>query len=213
MSKYPRTFHLPWSKGASNDDKISDDVSPLIGTDVVITEKLDGSNSSLTNKGVYARSHSDFSKNPWDKQMWNIWERIKNDLSDGVYLFGENMEGIHSIEYTNLDSYFYIFGVRDNNIFISWDEVEEYSYLLDIPTVPVLFRGVINSEKELKNITESFAKEKSKLGGPIEGIVVRNANMFHSDDFSNNVMKLVRANHVTTDEHWTKRWQKASIKR
>jgi hypothetical protein len=121
----------------------------LIGIDIVITEKLDGSNSSITNKGVYARSHSDFSKNPWDKQMWNIWERIKNDLSDGVYLFGENMEGIHSIEYTNLDSYFYIFGVRDNNIFISWDEVEEYSYLLDIPTVPVLFRGVINSEKEL----------------------------------------------------------------
>jgi hypothetical protein len=103
--------------------------------------------------------------------------------------------------------------VRDNNIFISWDEVEEYSYLLDIPTVPVLFRGVINSEKELKSITESFGKERSKLGGPIEGIVIRNANMFHSDDFSNNVMKLVRANHVTTTNHWTRSWKKASIKR
>lgn len=212
MSKYPRTLHLPWSKGASNDDKISDDVSPLIGIDIVITEKLDGSNSSITNKGVYARSHSDFSKNPWDKQMWNIWERIKNDLSDGVFLFGENMEGIHSIEYSNLESYFYIFGVRDNNIFVSWDEVEEYSYLLDIPTVPVLFKGVVDTEKELKAMTESFAKSSSKLGGEIEGIVVRNADMFHGDDFSENVMKLVRANHITTDEHWTKRWKKAKIK-
>ena len=31
----------------------------------------------------------------------------------------------------------------------------------------------------------------SKLGGEIEGIVVRNADMFHNDDFAKNVMKYV----------------------
>ena len=41
MSKYNRTYHLPWSPGATNDDRISSDVSPLIGIDIVITEKLE----------------------------------------------------------------------------------------------------------------------------------------------------------------------------
>jgi RNA ligase len=196
MSKYPRTYHLSWSPGATNDDRISDSVESLIGIDIVITEKLDGSNASITKDGVYARSHVDFSKNPWDKEMWNIYYKIKNDISEGVFLFGENMEGIHSIEYSNLTSYFYIFGVIDNNIWVPWSEVEEYSFLLDIPTVPVLFKGVVNSEKELKELTETLSKQPSSLGGIRECIVVRNADMFHNDDFSTNVMKWVRKGHV-----------------
>jgi hypothetical protein len=211
MSKYPRTYHLPYSPGTTNDDKISDSVSSLIGIDIVITEKLDGSNSSITKDGVYARSHVDFSKNPWDKEVWNIFHLIKRDLDEDVFLFGENLEGVHSIEYTNLDSYFYIFGIRDNNIWIPWEKVEEYSYLLDIPTVPVLFKGVVNSEKELKQIVDKLVSEKSELGGEREGIVVRRADMFHNDDFAENVMKCVRKDHVTTDEHWSRNWVKAKL--
>ena len=211
MSKYPRTYHLPYSPGTTNDDKISDSVSSLIGIDIVITEKLDGSNSSITKDGVYARSHVDFSKNPWDKEVWNIFHLIKRDLDEDVFLFGENLEGVHSIEYTNLDSYFYIFGIRDNNIWIPWEKVEEYSYLLDIPTVPVLFKGVVNSEKELKQIVDKLVSEKSELGGEREGIVVRRADMFHNDDFAENVMKWVRKDHVTTDEHWSRNWVKAKL--
>ena len=212
MSKYPRTYHFNWSPGSTNDDRISDSVDHLIGIDIVIPEKLDGSNSSITKNGVYGRSHVDFSKNPWDREMWNIYYKIKNDLSDNVFLFGENMEGIHSIEYTNLTSYFYIFGVRDNNIWIPWQEVEEYSYLLDIPTVPILFKGRVNSEKELKELTENLSKQPSSLGGIREGVVVRNANMFHNDDFSINIAKWVRAGHVTTSAHWTRNWKKCKIK-
>jgi hypothetical protein len=35
-----------------------------------------------------------------------------------------------------------------------------------------------------------------------EGYVVRNADKFHYDDFSSNVAKWVRKNHVQTDTHW-----------
>jgi hypothetical protein len=35
--------------------------------------------------------------------------KVEGQLGRGLFLFGENMEGIHSIEYNNLDSYFYIF--------------------------------------------------------------------------------------------------------
>lgn len=213
MSKYNRTYHLPWSPGATNDDRISSDVSSLIGIDIVITEKLDGENCGMTDDGVYARSHATFTTSPWSREVRNLHKiSVEGQLGDGVYLFGENMEGIHSIEYKNLSSYFYLFGIRDNNIWVPWTKVEEYSYLLDIPTVPVLFKGVINSEKELKDLTENLASKPSELGGVREGIVVRNADMFHNDDFAENVMKLVRKDHVQTDEHWTRNWRKATLK-
>ena len=211
MSKYARSFHLPWSLGTTSDDRISKSVDSLVGINIVITEKLDGSNTAFTKNGVYGRSHVEFTRNPWDIKSWDIWNRISRNIDEDVYIFGEGMYGIHSIEYSNLKSYFYIFGVRDNNIWISWDQVEEYSYLLDIPTVPVLFKGVVSSEKELKDLTESLSKEPSALGGLREGIVVRNADIFHNDDFSDNLMKWVRKGHVQTDQHWTRDWKKAKI--
>jgi hypothetical protein len=212
MSKYNRTYHLFFSPGATSDDRISKDVSSLIGVDIVITEKLDGENCGMTNDGVYARSHAAFTTSAWSREVRQLHElKIKGQLEDNVYIFGENMEGIHSIEYKNLKSYFYIFGVRDNNIWIPWESVEEYSYLLDIPTVPVLFKGKVHSEKELKELVEKLVSESSELGGEREGIVIRNAGMFHNDDFKDNVLKWVRYGHVRTDSHWTKNWKKAKL--
>lgn len=161
----------------------------MIGIDVVITEKLDGENCGMTRGGVYARSHAAYTESTWSREVRQLHSMIKSSIDPDVFIFGENMEGVHSIEYTNLTSYFYIFGVRDNNIWIPWESVEEYSYLLDIPTVPVLFKGIINSEKELKQIVEDLVKQPSSLGGQREGIVIRNANLFHNDDFVDNVMK------------------------
>jgi hypothetical protein len=214
MSKYNRTYHLPWSPGSTNDDRISDSVESLLGTEIVITEKLDGENCGMTDEGVYARSHATFTTSPWSREVRQLHKlSVEDELGDGVFLFGENMEGIHSIEYTNLESYFYIFGIRDNDIWIPWEKVEEYSYLLDIPTVPVLFKGVVNSSKELQQIVEDLVSKPSELGGQREGIVVRTAGMFHNDDFADNVMKWVRKGHVSTDVHWTRNWEKAEIKR
>ncbi len=211
MSKYNRTYHLPFSPGSTNDDRISDSVTSLIGIEIVITEKLDGENTGMTSGGVYARSHAAFTDSAWSREVRQLHSMIKSSIDEDVFIFGENMEGIHSIEYTNLKSYFYMFGVRDNNIWISWDSVEEYSYLLDIPVVPVLFRGFINSEKELQQIVEDLVKQPSALGGKREGIVIRNAGMFHNDDFSENVMKWVRKGHVQTTSHWTRDWKKAKL--
>lgn len=213
MSKYKRTYHLPWSLGTTNDDKISKDVSNIIGVRIIITEKLDGENTGMVNDGVYARSHSTFTKSPWSVGVRSLHDnKVRGNLEDNVYLFGENMEGIHSIEYTELDSYFYLFGVRKDEIYLSWDLVEEYSFLLDIPTVPVLFDGVVESVEELIKIVNNLVESDSKFGGDIEGIVVRTFEEFHGDDFHKNVLKWVREDHVKTDEHWTRNWKKSNVK-
>ena len=214
MSKYNRTYHLPYSPGATSDDKISKSVDSLLGKEIVITEKLDGENCGMTDEGVYARSHAAFTTSAWSREVRQLHKlSVEDELGDGFFLFGENMEGIHSIEYTNLESYFYIFGIRDNDIWIPWEKVEEYSYLLDIPTVPVLFKGIVNSAKELQQIVEDLVSKPSELGGQREGIVVRTAGMFHNDNFADNVMKWVRKGHVQTDVHWTRNWKKAQLKR
>jgi hypothetical protein len=212
MSKYNRTYHLPFSKGTTNDDKISDSISPLINSNIVITEKIDGENTALVNDGVYARSHATYTTSPWSREVRMIHDlKVRNQIEDDLYLFGENVEGIHSIEYTALKDYFYLFGVRLGKYWLSWDKVEEYSYLLDLELAPVLFKGVFSSEEELKSKVEELVRVPSSLGGEREGIVIRVKEQFHEKDFSTHVQKWVRENHVKTDEHWTRNWKKAKV--
>ena len=227
--KYPRTYHLPYSPGATSDDKISNDVSGLIGEEIVILEKLDGENCNFVKDGVYARSHASFTISPWSREVRMMHSMIKNDLYDNISLFGENMEGIHSIEYLDLESYFYLFNIREEGRWYSWDEMLEIAYLLDLKTVPVFWRGIVNSELELKKLVEQFTKGESKLGGVnplksseivednqrqkvIEGVVIRTTKSFYDEDFSNNVLKWVRKDHVTTDKFWAKNWKKSKLK-
>lgn len=212
MSKYPRSYHLDFSPGATSDDKIADYIDSLIGIRIIISEKIDGENTGMNNDGVYARSHASFTTSTWSREVRQIHnQKVNGNLEEGVYIFGENMEGIHSINYTDMSSYFYIFGVRDNDTWLSWDKVEEYSYLLDIPIVPVLFDGLVNSKKELTEIVTRIMSKPSELGGEKEGIVIRKYEEFQNDDFANCLQKWVRKNHVTTTKHWTRTWKKAQL--
>lgn len=153
---YPRTYHFPFSPGATRDDKIQSDFSALINTPIVITEKLDGGNVSLTRNGVFARSHSTFSANPWDVYIWHIQRRISKDIEPNWFLYGENLTAIHSIEYEQLTTPFYLFHVAEDDVFWSWDKVLELAYLLDLTTVPVLFEGQVATVKELTQLVTTL---------------------------------------------------------
>lgn len=215
-TKYPRTYHLPFSEGLTNDDrKVDDDWwEHLKDKTLILSEKLDGENQSVYKNGVYARSHSAPTTNPWSRNMTErggIYDQIKNLLSDNEGVYGENMYGIHSIKYNKLPSYFFMFAVRNNERWYSWNEVVEMSEILNIPTVPILEKRVFSSPEDLENTILSYMKKGSKYGDTIEGVVVRNADSFLLDDFSKNVVKYVRKNHVQTDEHWKKNWERAKL--
>lgn len=113
--------------------------------DLVLIEKLDGQNNCFNKYGVFARSHTLPSAHPWDKPMRERWELIKNDLND-LEIFGENMYGIHSIAYQKLESYYYVFAVREKGHWLSWEEVKFYASMLDFPTVPEILIQVKLSE-------------------------------------------------------------------
>lgn len=202
--KYNRTYHFPFSPGATNDDKIAESMDALIGVPIVITEKMDGSNTSLESDGCFARTHSGPPSHPSFDGLKALHASIKYLISNYTQLFGEWCYAKHSIEYSELPGYFMIFNVRDTEfgIWSSWEEVECWANEIGVPTVPVLYEGIVSSEKELKELVESFMNQPSSCGGIREGVVVRIAKGFPDENFSKCVLKCVRANHVQTSEHW-----------
>lgn len=192
--KYPRTYHFEWSKGATSDDKIQKDLSYLEGKEVIISEKFDGENSSMTNEFYYARS-LDSNNHPSRNYVKGIWGNIKHLIPNNFRICGENMFAKHSLEYDDLEDYFLVFSIWNGEECLSWDETLEYCELLGLKTVKVLYRGIFDIEyiKKLKIDTDKQ-----------EGYVVRNSHSFLLKDFKYNCLKYVRENHVTTDEHWSK---------
>jgi hypothetical protein len=220
--KYGRTYHYPFSPGTSSDDRIAHDYwkhlqcIPLL----IHTEKLDGENNCLSKTGVFARSHAAPTTSPWTESLRRYWQLIKYDLGD-LEIFGENLYAIHSIEYRKLQHHFYVFGIREHNQWLSWDETQFYANMLDLPTVPVIKTEVVSKSQETFETEMLLLANGSGLFEPydvsnqnkstIEGIVSRNANSYSVDAFSENVFKYVRKGHVKTDKHWTRNWKRASL--
>lgn len=206
--KYNRTLHLPWSEGATSDDKISKDVESLLHKEIVITEKVDGSNTSIEAGGCFARSHNGPPTHSSFDGLKALHSNIKYSIPDNIQIFGEWCFALHSIAYDKLPGYFLMFAIREldkngESFWYSWDEVKAWAEELNIPTVPVLWQGIVSSEKELRSITNKLVFEKSVYGETREGIVIRLADVIPNKNFSESVMKWVRKNHVQTSDHWT----------
>jgi len=197
LKKYPRSFHLPWSRGYTHDDKVAKNVNHFLGKEVVVTEKLDGEGTTLYRDYMHARSinSANHPSRHWVKTFHASFAyRIPNDWR----LCGENVYAKHSIYYQALTSYFYLFSIwNEDNICLSWDETIAFASELGIETVPVLYRGIFDEEKIKRTFTGI-----SLFDGEQEGYVIRNAGSFHYDDFQFNLGKFVRMDHVQTSEHW-----------
>lgn len=195
FTKYPRTKHLPFSKGISNDDKVLNNIKLFEQMDeIVITEKMDGENTTLYSNHLHARSID--SKNH-ESRSWikNFHSTIKQNIPESYRICGENLYAKHSIFYSNLYSYFYGFNIWENNICLSWEDTILWFNELNIICVPVLYRGVYN-KKIITELTEYIDNHSSEK----EGYVIRNSDSF--SNFGENVAKYVRKNHVNTDKHW-----------
>ncbi|RAJ05534.1 RNA ligase [Chitinophaga skermanii] len=222
QGKYGRTYHYPFSPGTTSDDRINhgywQDVQHI--PTLVHTEKLDGENNCLNKYGVFARSHAAPTTSPWTSTLRTYWQLIKRELGD-LEIFLENLYAVHSLHYTKLDHHFYVFAVRENGLWLSWEETKFYAAMLDLPTVPEIsiFPTPLQQthfESEVLQIVQgpgAFAPVDTISLQPstMEGIVTRNAAAYSVDAFAQNVFKYVRKGHVKTDEHWTRNWKRAPL--
>ena len=215
IQKYWKTYHLPHSLCLTSDDKfMSKEQYAYLSSleDVVATEKKDGECRNYYSEITFARSmNSDIMMNDFFRQarsyVLSLYGRIKHDIPEDIGIHGEDLYAKHSIYYEHLKDYYQVFNMSQIDIMLScsrearmlsWNEIVEYCELLDLTHVPVLYRG-----KYDESLIKSLYTERNMLGDEVEGFVVRNAQSFLLSEFTWNVGKFVRRNHVQTDEHWS----------
>jgi len=204
MIKYPRTPHLPWSPGAKQDDVV---MTNLWGdVPCVITEKIDGENTTMYNDYIHARS-LDSRHHPSRSWVKNLHSSIRHLIPDGYRICGENVYAKHSIYYTELPSYFLVFSIWNDDICLSWDDTKKLCQDWNLHHVPEICDLIFdaNKIKKMKHKTSAYkiytdeTKEKEDIP---EGYVVRKLDSFCYNEFDKSVCKYVRKSHIQTDEHW-----------
>lgn len=200
-TKYPST---PYLRGSASVD-VKD---PIVGPDVfsskdhrkyvVVTEKMDGENTTMYRDHIHARS-LDSRHHPSRDWVKGFHASIKHNIPEGWRVCGENVYAEHSIHYDALPSYFLGFSIwNENDVCLRWTHTLELFRAWGITPVPILWTGLYANEA-IVEIYHSLDLTKQ------EGIVVRTTSSFALADFAENVAKLVRPNHVQTDEHWTRK--------
>ncbi|MEY9906795.1 putative kinase [Catenulispora sp. MAP12-49] len=190
---YPRTPHLPWSPGATADDVRARDLSGLAGRRVVVTEKMDGENTTLYADGLHARS-LDSAHHPSRAWVKALHSRIAARIPEGWRISGENLFAKHSIPYEDLDGFFYGFSVWDGDQCLDWMSTVAFLQGLGIPTPRVLWAGDFDEKLIQQQLKLDLTRQ--------EGYVVRPAEGFAYTEFAERVAKWVRPSHVQTDTHW-----------
>lgn len=202
--KYPRTLHLPWSPGRTKDDRVHGSLAHWVGKEIVVTEKMDGENTTVYSDGYSHARSVDSGNHQSRNRLKSDLQRWAHELPRGWRVCGENLTAVHSIKYSTLPDRFLLFSIWDGNRCLSWDETEEWAELLDLQTPPVIWRGIVESEKELQRIlTAAWGSIQGE--DESEGYVVRLASSFEVRDFHRAVGKFVRANHVSSAQHWMHR--------
>ncbi|GAA5067058.1 hypothetical protein GCM10023259_061080 [Thermocatellispora tengchongensis] len=168
------------------------DLSGMRGREVVVTEKLDGENTTLYHDGMHARS-LDSGHHPSRAWVKGLQGRIGAAIPPGWRVCGENVYARHSIAYQELESWFYGFSVWDGDHCLDWDRTVRFLRGLGVPVPPVLWRGVFD-ERALRALRLDTTRQ--------EGYVVRTVAGFGREEFAGRVAKWVRPDHVQTGTHW-----------
>lgn len=194
LVKYPRTYHLPWSPGVGEDDRVMESLEGLEGRRVIVAEKMDGQNITMRREKVHGRS---VDGRPQPSQDWvkQFWSTIASDIPEDWRVCGENLFAKHSIAYEDLPTFFMGFSVWDGtNTCLAWDDTMEWFELLGITPVPVLYDGIFDA-KLIQGLWSNDQWDRS------EGYTVRDAGAFSASQFKSKMGKFVRPGHLQTVRH------------
>jgi len=196
--KHPKIYHLPWSVGITDDDEVLTSIEQFKGRQIVITEKMDGENTTMYHNKIHARSLDSRSHitRDWVK---NLHSKIKFDIPRSWRICGENLYAKHTIHYKNLPSYFMVHSIWIDDECLSWRDTEEFSTLLNLDMVPKIYQGIWK-DSLFENLLSTY---NSPYSDGVEGYVIRLLNMFSFEKYNQCVAKYVREKHVKIEDiHW-----------
>lgn len=192
--KYPKTLHLPDSP-SREEFKPYTPYKFFEGSDLVITEKLDGANVGFDRKGLFSRSGSTPSHSQFDR-LKALHGDIRWQLPDDIVFFGEWCEAIHHFKYRRLSALavdrLFIFGIYEkvSKEFLSWSDTVYITNAMGLNHVPVVaYSDDYRSFLDLRENLGMLLDRSSSLGYDKEGLIVRKVAPFSIDDFSANVAK------------------------
>jgi RNA ligase len=197
--KYPRTFHLPYSPKRGSDDKVLVSDAHFQGRQVVVTEKMDGENTTLYADYLHARSIEP----EWDEsKSWLDRLRLTfaPALPAGWRVCGENLFYKHTIHYQGLTSLFYVYSVWDaQNHCLSWAETTECCQSWGLQAMPLIYAG----RYEAAAIRRAFDQYQQAAPQLVEGFVLRLAEAFDYESFGRSVAKYVAPTfEIAPGKHW-----------
>ncbi len=153
-----------------------------------MTEKLDGGNCCLCAGKVFARTHKHEATHDSFSPVKALYARVIAEMTETeveeLSLFGENMTGVHSIDYPGLTSCFYLFGAfrkpqQGAGHWLSWDAVARLARRLCIPHVAVVYRGVFESAGAIHQLMlkhaqlpSSVSSQQVRMRSPLSSIFV-----------------------------------------
>jgi len=172
LCKYPRTAHLQGSRKSHGDDLEDVPWKELAGKNVVIEEKVDGTNVGISfseqgdlllqSRGHYLRG------GPRERQydLLKQWAAARQEelycvLGSRYILYGEWLFAKHTVFYDALPHYLLEFDVLDteNNVFLSTPARKELlfrgSYVVPVEQVLVLWYGTFD---ELGDVTSLITR-------------------------------------------------------
>lgn len=216
--KYPRTPHLEGSRLQPGDEDLAQvPFARLRGRNLVVEEKLDGSNAgiSFTAEGelrLQSRGHF-LTGGPREKQfaILKSWAAaltplLQPVLRDRFVLYGEWLYAKHTVYYDALPHYFCEFDVLDLSTkrFLSTPKRAEMLAGLPISSVPVLRSGPIATLAELLGLIGP-SRCRTDPSEPMEGLYIK----VEEDGVVTERYKWVRASFLTeildSGTHWADR--------
>lgn len=212
--RFPHIPQLAWQgTGEPRDDKVlsAAEAGELLGTDVVVEEKLDGANLGLSvgeDGRLRAQNRGQYLQPPFGGQFARLgpWLTAHEDalfdaLDTHLIAFGEWCAARHSLDYTALPDWWLVFDIYDRREDRFWSTCrrDDWARNLRLPVVPMLLRG----HTDLPGLKDLLNNYRSRYrDGPMEGVVIR----VEDNRWLNQRAKLVRAEFTQQiDSHWRNR--------
>lgn len=210
--KFPRTYHWPTSPGVQSDDKIHSSPEWFLNREISISEKLDGGCTILSQGVPWSRASGSPATEGWFSAVRKHHAWKTSSLPESVALYGEDIYAHHAIDYTIEEhATFRTFHVLKGDVFESVDDMVTFSQALDIPVVHEMFRGVFTKSLDLTAWLEENIASPDSLGSTREGFVIRPTGSIPFSQYSDQVCKYVRKNHVQSNTHWRYNWHTNNI--
>jgi RNA ligase (TIGR02306 family) len=174
------------------------------GEEIVLTEKLNGSNAAFCHDGerLWCKSRNWFKKFDETDPWWDIAIRYKLEEKLAKYpnivLFGELVGNVKGFRYTaeiiggKLHTKIYFFDALDtkNKKYLDYDDLLSITKDLELETTPELYRGVWKGKAEMYPYAEGMSALNPKHIR--EGFVVKTAKERYEPRLDNRlILKLI----------------------